>query len=54
MWRRPLNNAVLTNATHRKPKRAFDGTGTQIRVQMINKSKIKMVQRGLYNVRDPP
>ena len=54
MWRRPLNSAILAKATHRKPKRVSDGTGTQIRAQMTNKCRIKMVQRELYNVRDPP
>ena len=54
MWRRPLNNATLANTTHRKPKRVSNGTCTQVRAQMINKYRIKMAQRGLYNVRDPP
>ena len=30
-----------------------DGTDTQVGIQMINKCKIKMAQKGLYNVRDP-
>ena len=30
----------------------FDGTGTQVGTQMINKYRIKMAQKGLYNVRD--
>ena len=54
MWRRPLNNAALATTTHRKPKRMFDGIGTQIRAQMTNKCRIKMVQRELYNVRNSP
>ena len=54
MWRRPLNSAVLATTTHRKPNRVSDGTCTQVRAQMINKHRIKMVQRELYNVRDPP
>ena len=54
MLRRPLNNVVLATTTHRKPKRVSDGTGTQVKAQMINKCRIKMVQRELYNVRDPP
>ena len=54
MWRRPLNSTTLAYATHRKPKRVSDGTSTQVRAQMINKCKIKMVQKGLYNVKDPP
>jgi len=54
MWKRPLNSAALAITTHRKPKRVSDGTGTQVRAQMINKCKIKMVQKELYNVRDLP
>ena len=54
MLRRPLNSAVLATTTHRKPERVSDGTGTQVMAQMINKCRIKMVQRELYNVRDPP
>ena len=54
MWRRPLNSIALATTTHRKPKKVSDGTGTQVRAQTINKCRIKMVQRELYNVRDPP
>ena len=54
MWRRLLNNAALATTTHRKSKKMSDGTSTQIRAQMINKCRIKMVQKELYNVRDPP
>ena len=54
MWRRPLNSIVLATTTHRKPNRVSNGTDTQVRVQMINKCRIKMVQKELYNVRDPP
>ena len=43
MWRKPLNSAILAVTTHRKPKRVFDGTDTQIRAQMINKCRVKMV-----------
>ena len=57
MWKRPLNrkpNRVsLATTIHRKPKRVSDGTCTQVMVQMINKCKIKMIQREQYNVRDP-
>ena len=54
MLRRPLNSAALTTITHRKLERVFDETSTQVVAQMINKCKIKIVQKGLYNVRDPP
>ena len=54
MLRRPLSSVALATTTHRKPERVSDGTGTKVRAQMINKCRIKMVQRELYNVRDPP
>ena len=54
MFRRPLNNAVFTTTAHKKSKRVSNGTGTQVRAQMINKCKINMAQNELYNVRDPP
>ena len=53
-WRRPLNSTALATTTHRKLKNVPDGTGTQVRAQMINKCSIKIVHRELYNMRDPP
>ena len=52
MWRRPLNSVALSITTHRKPKRVFNGTGTQVRARMINMCRMKMVQRRIYNVKD--
>jgi len=54
MWRRPLNSATLATTTHRKPKRVSDGTVTQVKAQMINKCRIKMVLSEIYNVRNLP
>ena len=54
IWRRPLNSIALATTTHRKPKRVSDGTGTQLKAQMINKCKMKIVQMEIYNVKDPP
>ena len=54
MWRRPLNSDILTSTIHRKPERVSDETNTQIVAQMINKYRIKIVQKELYNVRNPP
>ena len=53
MWGRPLNSAVLATTTHRMPERVSDGTNTQVEAQIINECRIKIVQRELYNVRDP-
>ena len=54
MWRKLLNSAALTTTTHRRPERMSDGTSTQVVVQMIDKCRIEMTQRELYNVRDLP
>ena len=54
IWRRLLNSATLATTMHRKPKRVSDRTGTQVRAQMVNKYRIKMIQKELYNVRDLP
>jgi len=52
MWRRPLNSAILATATHRELERVFDGTNTQVRVQMINKWRVKIIQNMIYKVKD--
>ena len=49
MWRIPLNSVALATTTHRKPKEVSDGTDTRVEAQMINKCRIKIVQKGLYN-----
>ena len=53
IWRRPLNSAVLATTTQRMSERVSDGTSTQVVAQMTNKCRIKIVQKELYNVRDP-
>ena len=52
MWGRRLNNATLTTATHRELGKVVDGISTQVRVQMINKWRVKMIQKRLYKVED--
>ena len=54
MWRRLLNSAALATTTHRKLERVSDRTNTQVVAQMFNKYRIKIVQKELYNIRDPP
>ena len=43
-----MNSVTLTTTTHRKMGEISDGTGTQVKVQMINKCKVLMTSRGLY------
>ena len=52
MWRRPLNSTTLATTTHKKLERVSDGTGTQVRVRMINRWRVKMIQRRIYKVKD--
>ena len=52
MWRRPLNSATLTTATHRAPGKVADGTNTQVGTQIINKWRVKMTPKKIYKVED--
>ena len=47
-----MNSATLAIATHRELERVFDGTSTQVRVRMINKWRVKMIQKRIYKVKD--
>ena len=53
MWRKHLNSETLVTTTYRKPREVSDGTGTQVIYQMIDKCSVKMIQRELYNVKNP-
>ena len=53
MWRRPLNSTALVVPTHREPIRVSDGTYTQVVAWTIYKWRAKIIQGGIYNVRDP-
>ena len=54
MWRGLANSVTLAITTHRKIGEMSDGTGTQVKVQMINKCKVLMTSRGLYKRRESP
>ena len=54
MWRGLVNSVTLTTTTHRKMGEISDGTGTQVKVQMINKCKVLMTSRGLYKKGESP
>ena len=53
MWRRPLNSTALATPTHRGLEGVFDGISTQVVPWMINKWRAKIIEREIYNVRDP-
>ena len=50
MWRSPLNSVALAAATHRRLKWVSDEMGAQVGVQVINKCKVQMIRKSLYNV----
>ena len=54
MWRELANSVILATTTHRKMGEMSDGTGTQVKVQMINKCKVLMTSRGLYKKGESP
>ena len=52
MWRRHLNSDSLVTTTHKEPKEVANGTDTQVKSQMSDKCRVKMIQRELYNVKN--
>ena len=52
MWRRHLNSETLVITTHREPEELSDGTNTQVKSQMNDKCRVKMIQKELYNVKN--
>ena len=43
MQRRHLNSETLVITTHREPEEVFDGTDTQVKSQMNDKCRVKMI-----------
>ena len=54
MWRRQANSVTLASATHKKIRKMSDRTGTQVKVQMVNKCKVLINLRRLYKRRRSP
>ena len=52
MWRRLMNNETMVITTHREPKEVSNGTDTQVKSQINDKCRVKMIQRELYNVKN--
>ena len=48
-----LNSEVSATTTHRRSKEMSDGTDTQMISQTVDKCRVKMIQRELYNVMNP-
>ena len=52
MYRRHLNSEILVITTHRELEEVSDGINTQVKSQMNNKCRVKIIQRELYNVKN--
>ena len=52
MWRRHLNSETLATTTHKKPKDMADGTDTQVKSQMNDKCRVKMINKKIYNEKE--
>ena len=52
IWRKHLNSETLVITTHRESEEMSDGTDTQVKSQMNDKCRVKMIQRELYNVKN--
>ena len=48
-----MNNAALVAATHKRFGKAADGTSTREVTCMINKWRVRIKKKGIYNVRSP-
>ena len=53
MWRRYQNSQTLVITTQRESEEVSDGTNTQVKSQMNDKCRVKMIQRELYNIKNP-
>ena len=54
MRKEPLNIAALVVATHRGFGKVADGTSTRMMTCTINRWRVKIDWKEVYNVRDPP
>ena len=43
IWRRHLNSETLVITTHKEPEEVSNGTDTQVKSQMNNKYRVKMI-----------
>ena len=54
MRKGPLNSAALVVATHRGFGKVADGTSTRVMACTINRWRVKIDWKEIYNGRDPP
>ena len=52
MWKRHLNSETLVTTTHKEPEDMADGTDTQVKSQMNDKCRVKMIKKEIYNEKE--
>ena len=52
MWKRHLNSETLVTTTHKEPEDMADGTDTQVKSQMNDKCRVKMIKKEKYNEKE--
>ena len=53
MWRRHLNSETLVITTHIEPEDVADGTDIQVKSQINDKCRVKMIKKEIYYVKNP-
>ena len=53
MWRKHLNSETLVTTTHKEPEKVSNGIDTQVKSQMNDKCRVKIIRKELYNVKNP-
>ena len=54
MMKGPLNSMALVAATHRGCGKMTDGTSIRVMTYIINRWRVKIDRKKIYNGRDPP
>ena len=54
MMKGPLNSMALVAATHKGCGKVADGTSTRVMACTINRWRVKIDGKEIYNRRDPP
>ena len=52
MRRKHLNSEILVTTTHKELENVVDRTDTQVKFQMNDKCRVKMIGKELYNVKN--
>ena len=52
MWKKYLNSETLVITTHKELEDVADGTDIQVKSQINDKCRVKMIKKEIYNVKN--